>query len=126
MTVCGSPVVCHEKHPGEPRILPAVEMQGRTGRNWPGDSSVVKFSVALSQVSRRASGEKTRVEKGIPRGIHVRTTCTQNDAEPAENGVSDEGGVAPERAQAARSLAGGESLSADSRRPAGQTAFCIA
>src|SRR5262245_1491927 len=54
---------------------------------------------------------KTRVEKGLRRGIHVRTTCTQNDAESAQNGLPNEGGASAERAETARGMANGESLS---------------
>src|SRR5580765_3357338 len=88
--------------------------QNAPAKNWSGRGSVVKSSVTLPQVFPPGFRRKTRVEKGLRRGIHVRTTRTQDDAEPAKNGLPDEGRAATERTETARSLAGGESLRADS------------
>src|SRR5437667_7128116 len=83
----------------------------------------------LSDVSRRVPSRtdgnrdrKNTTEEGISGApSHGRTTRTQEDAQPAQDQLSDEGQLARERAETARSLVRGTPLRAYSRsaqRPA--------
>src|SRR5690242_21341752 len=69
----------------------------------------------------------TQARKGYPNApSYGRTTRTQKDAEPAQDRLSHEGQLAPERAEAARSLVRRKRLRAHSGSAQRQTALCVA
>src|SRR6266513_1601386 len=80
----------------------------------------------LSDVSRRIPVHKDGIEGIYKRSNHGRTTRTEENAELAENGFSDEGRPAAERAQTARSMACGKHLRAHPRSAQRQAALCFA